>query len=189
MDINGHNMDIIGLTGKIGSGKTTLSAYIQEKYGFQKLSFVDKILIPELRKRRKIVNRQNLQLVGREFYLKYGDIEFTDLLLEGIDPVKKWIIDDIRYPAAANYIRNRFLNNFWLIGVKTDVEIRFQRVLMRGKEGKISYDDFLKMDTAPTEKQIEEVLSQAGYLIENNEALPDLYQQCGRIMKEIQDRF
>ena len=182
-------MPTIGLTGRIGSGKTTLGAYIQERYNFQKLSFVDKILIPELRERKKTVNRKNLQQIGRELYLKYGDIEFTELLLEGIDLTKKWIIDDIRYSSAANYIRNRFPNNFWLIGVKTNIEIRFQRVLVRGKEGKISYEDFLKMDSAPTEKQIEEVLSQADYLVENNEALPELYQQCDRIMEEIQDRF
>lgn len=66
-------MPIIGLTGRIGSGKTTLSDYIQKRYDFQKLSFVDKILIPELRKRKKIVNRKSLQQIGREFYLKYGD--------------------------------------------------------------------------------------------------------------------
>ena len=178
-------MLIIGLTGRIGSGKTTLSAYIQEKYGFQKLSFVDKILIPELRKRKKTVNRKNLQQVGREFYLKYRDIEFTELLLEGTDPTKKWIIDDIRYPLAANYIRNQFLNNFWLIGVKTDIQIRFQRILARGKEGKISYEDFLKMDSAPTEEQIEEVLSQVDYFIENNGTLAELYQQCDKVMGEI----
>ncbi len=182
-------MPIIGLTGKIGCGKTTLSAYIQEKYGFQKLSFVDKILIPELRKRKRTVNRKNLQQIGRELYLKYGDIKLTEWLLQGIDPTKKWIIDDIRYLSTANYIRSKFQNDFWMIGVKTDTKIRFQRVLIRGKEGNISYEDFLKMDSAPTEKQIEEVLSQADYLVENNEALPNLYQQCDRIMKKIQDRF
>ncbi len=179
-------MAIIGLTGRIGSGKTTLSAYIQEKYNFQKLSFVDKILIPELRKRKKTVNRKNLQQIGRELYLKYRDIKFTELLLEGIDLVEKWIIDDIRYPVAANYIRNRFLNNFWLIGVKTDTQTRFQRVLMRGKEGKISYQDFLKMDSAPTERQIDEVLSRADYYIENNGTLSQLYQQYDKVMEEIQ---
>jgi len=181
-------MLIIGLTGRIGSGKTTLSAYIQEKHNFQKLSFVDKILIPELQKRKKTVNRKNLQQVGREFYLKYGDIKLTKLLLEGIDPTTRWIIDDIRYPTTANFIRAEFSNNFWIIGVKADIRIRFQRVLARGKEGKILYEDFLKMDSAPTEKYIEDVLSQTDYLIENNEALSDLYQQCDRITKEIQDR-
>jgi len=182
-------MLIIGLTGRIGSGKTTLSAYIQEKHNFQKLSFVDKILIPELQKRKKTVNRKNLQQVGREFYLKYGDIKLTKLLLEGIDPTTRWIIDDIRYPTTANFIRAEFSNNFWIIGVKADIQIRFQRVLARGKEGKILYEDFLKMDSAPTEKYIEDVLSQTDYLIENNEALSNLYQQCDRITKEIQDRF
>lgn len=178
-------MAIIGLTGRIGSGKTTLSTYIQEKYNFQKLSFVDKILIPELQKQKKTVNRKNLQQIGREFYLKYGDVKLTELLLEGINPATRWIIDDIRYPTTANFIRAEFPNNFWIIGVKTDVRIRFQRVLARGKEGKISYEDFLKMDLAPTEKQIEEVLSQVDYLIENNGSLADLYQQCDKIMKEI----
>lgn len=182
-------MPIIGLTGKIGSGKTTLSAYIQEKYNFQKLSFVDKILIPELLKRKKTVNRKNLQQIGRELYLKYGDIKLTEWLFQGIDPSKKWIIDDIRYPSTADYIRSKFQNDFWMIGMKTNTKIRFQRVLIRGEEGNLSYEDFLKMDSALTEKQIEEVLLQAGYLIENNEALPYLYQQCDRIMKKIQDRF
>lgn len=178
-------MPILGLTGRIGCGKTTLSAYIQEKYNFQKLSFVDKILIPELRKRKKIVNRKNLQQVGREFYLKYGDIKLTELLLEGIESTARWIIDDIRYPTTANFIRIKFPNNFWIIGVKTDIQIRFQRVLARGKEGEISYEDFLKMDSAPTEKQIDEVLLQADYLIENNGTLANFYQQCDKIMKEI----
>lgn len=182
-------MPIIGFTGKIGSGKTTLSTYIQEKYGFQKLSFVDKILIPELQKRKKPINRKNLQQLGRELYLKYGDIKFTELLLEGVDLAKKWIIDDIRYSLAANYIRNRFLNNFCLIGVKTNVQIRFERVLSRGEEGDISYQDFLKMDSASTERQIEEVLSQADYWVENDGVISDLYQQCDKIMEEIQNKY
>ncbi len=179
---------IIGITGRIGSGKTTLSEYIQEKYGFKKLSFVDKILIPELQKRGKVINRQNLQQIGREFYLKYGDIKMTEWLLEGIEPKEKWIIDDIRYPTTANYIRDRFPRNFLIIGVKTITRIRFQRILIRGKEGKISYEEFSRMDSALTEKQIEEVLSQADYIVENNGSLSDLYQQCDRIMKRIQQR-
>jgi dephospho-CoA kinase len=178
-------MTIIGLTGRIGSGKTTLSAYIQEKYNFQKLSFVDKILIPELRRRKKLINRKNLQQIGREFYLRYGDIKMTEWLLEGIDPTAKWIIDDIRYPTTADFIKTKFPNNFWVIGLKADTKIRFQRVINRGEEGKISYEDFLKMDSAPTEEQIEEVLSQADYVIENNGTLAELYQQCDKIMEKI----
>ena len=178
-------MAIIGLTGKIGSGKTTLSAYIQEKYNFQKLSFVDKILIPELQKRGETVNRRNLQRIGREFYLKYGDIKLTEWLLEGISPENRWIVDDIRYPTTADYIKAKFSNNFWVIGVKADIQVRFQRVLTRGKEGKISYQDFLKMDSAPTEQQIEKVLSQADYFIKNNGTLAELYQQCDKILREI----
>lgn len=179
-------MLIIGLTGKMGSGKTTLSAYIQKRYNFQKLSFVDKILIPELRKRKKTVNRKNLQLVGRELYLKYGDIKLTELLFEGIDPTARWVVDDIRYPTTANFIRTKFPNNFWLIGIKADIQIRFQRILARGKEGKISYEDFLQMDSAPTEWQIEEVLSQVDYCIENNGTLAELYQQWDKVAERIQ---
>lgn len=179
---------IIGITGRIGSGKTTLSEYIQKKYGFKKLSFVDKILIPELQRRRKMINRQNLQKIGREFYLKYGDIKMTEWLLKGIKSKEKWIIDDIRYPTTANYIRQRFPEDFFIIGVKTNPQVRFQRILNRGKEGKISFEEFLKMDSAPTEKQIEDVISWADYIIENDGSLSDLYQQCDRVMKKILER-
>ena len=64
-------MIFLGFTGKIGSGKSTSSVYIQEKYGFQKLSFVEKILAPKLKKQNKSINRKNLQQIGREHYLKY----------------------------------------------------------------------------------------------------------------------
>ncbi len=178
-------MPIIGFTGKIGSGKTTASVYIQEKYGFQKLSFVDKILIPELQRRKMAINRQNLQKLGRELYLKHGDIKLTEWLIEGIDPSGKWIIDDIRYPTTAKYLREKFLGHFWIIGVKANVMVRYQRVLVRGEEGNISYQDFLKMDSALTEQQIEKVLSQADYCIENNQDLSGFYQQCDKIMRKI----
>ena len=146
---------------------------------------MDKILIPELQKRGETVNRRNLQRIGREFYLKYGEIKLTEWLLEEISPEGRWIVDDIRYPTTADYIRAKFPNDFWIIGVKADIQIRFQRVLARGEEGKISYQNFLEMDSAPTEQQIKKVLSQADYFIENNGTVAKLYQQCDKILREI----
>jgi len=122
-------MYILGLTGRIGAGKTTASKYIVQRYGFKNLSFVDRLLAPRLRAQNRTVNRQNLQEIGRELYLKYGDIVLTQWLLEDIDPTQEWLIDDIRYPSTAKYIKERFTDRFVLMAVCTEQDVRYERVV------------------------------------------------------------
>lgn len=178
-------MGILGMTGKIGAGKTTVSEYIVQAYGFQSLSFVDKILAPRLIAQGKEINRHNLQDLGSELYLKHGDILLTQWLLEGLDPAQRWLIDDIRYPSTATYIREEFASAFVLVGVSSSQSIRYERVVRRARETVGSFEEFVKMDNALTEQRIEQVMDCTDYIIDNSGNLQDLYLACKHIMLEI----
>ena len=53
-------MIVIGITGKIGSGKDTAARVLVEKFGFVKLDFTKDVLAPALVKRGLGVTRDNL---------------------------------------------------------------------------------------------------------------------------------
>lgn len=182
-------MSILGLTGKIGAGKTTLAKYIMESYGFKSLSFVDRILAPRLKEQGKMVNRQNLQALGAELYLQYGDVVLTQWLLDGVDFTQKWLIDDIRYPSTAKYIKDQFGYEFALIGVRASQAVRYERVIKRAREKIDSFERFIEMDNALTEQSIDQVIAYADYVIDNNGILKDLYDACDTIMAEILRRW
>lgn len=178
-------MSILGLTGKIGAGKTTVAGYIVRTYGFTSLSFVDRILAPRLKSQGKEVNRQNLQELGGELYLKYGDIVLTQWLLDGIDDTKKWLIDDIRYPTTANYIKESFGDLFVLVGVRAAQSIRYDRVVKRAREKVESFEQFVEIDDALTEQSIDQVIAQTDYTIDNAGTLQSLYASCDSVMARV----
>lgn len=168
-------MYILGFTGKMGAGKTTATQYLCRRHGFSNISFVDKILRPRLQQQGLDVNRVTLQQLGTQLYQLHGDVVLTQWLLDGLDPVQHWIVDDIRYPTTAQYLRARFPDTFQLVGMTTAIEHRFARVLARGREGQIAYERFLELDTGETERQIDQVLQMADYRVANDLGLPALY--------------
>lgn len=178
-------MAILAFTGRIGAGKTTAAQYVARTYGFKSLSFVERILAPRLVAQGKLVNRQNLQEIGSKLYLEHGDIVLTQWLLQGIDFSQKWLIDDVRYPSTAQYIKSCFHGQFMLVGVRSDQHMRYERVVKRAKEKIDSFEGFLVMDTALTEKQIDEVMNCADRIIDNMGTENDLYASCDLIVREI----
>ena len=127
--------------------------------------------------------RQTLQDVGDELRRGYGDDVLVRCLNEVIKGQKKdrrIVIEGIRNPGEIEYLKKN-LNNFILIGVKANRELRFKRLLSRGKKwDPKSYNDFIKVDRRDlgagqnkSGQQVGKCLAYCDYVLTNNKDIKD----------------
>jgi len=209
-------MLIIGVVGQIASGKGILVSYLTEKLGFTSFSLSSAVHREIEKKGIKKYTRQMLQDVGDEMRRREGDEVLARRVIEAIQKqtiedrkskVKKnlfsifnyqppssifyhrqsIIIDGIRNPAEIEFLRNN--SNFILIGVKANRELRFKRLLFRGKEwDPKSYEDFLKVDRRDlgvgqqkSGQQVGKCLAYCDYVLTNNKNIKDFEKKIKKL--------
>ena len=164
---------IIGIAGKIASGKTTLAKMLVEKDGFTLIKiaepiyfFCKKLGFPETRE-----NLINICKIGKEY-----DPCFWLYILHGrMKKIKnnKIVIDDVRFIEDVKYIKSR---GGIIIYLKVSPEIAYQRCLKRGEaKDKLSYEEFLKILQDPTEKSVEKIEKKGLFdlLIDTDDKTPE----------------
>lgn len=127
---------IFGLTGKNAAGKGELAKHLESK-GFTYFSLSD-ALRDEATKQGKDHTREVLIKLGTQMREHFGHGVLAARINEKIAEHKKqgkedFVIDSIRNPGEIEELRKN--SDFVLIGVHTDAEIRFQRLLKRGRTG------------------------------------------------------
>ena len=187
------NNIIIGVVGQIASGKGILVKYLTEKLDFTAFS-LSSIVHEELEKKGRVkFTRQMLQDVGDKLRREYGDEVLAQRIIKAINEQKKdkIVIEGIRNPAEIEFLKKN--QNFILIGVKANRELRFKRVLSRGKEWdpKI-YEDFLKVDRRDlgvgqqkSGQQVGKCLSYCDYILTNNKDIKDFEKK----IKELNNKY
>ncbi len=126
-------MKVVGITGTIGSGKEVVSDALKKKFNSYYVS-LSSVIRGELEKRKKLFNRVSLQDMGNEMRKKYGTHILAMLAVEYLGKDKEMIIiDGIRNPGEAEYLRKKFQGDFKLIAVDAPKEVRFERMLKRSR--------------------------------------------------------
>jgi dephospho-CoA kinase len=188
-------MKIIGITGTLGSGKTTVKDFFLSRFSYSFVSLSD-IIKEELQKEGKELKRENFIEKGNELRKKYGNqilVEVATLTLPERIEKQFLIIDGIRNPEEVEFLRKKFGKDFVLIAVDAPKELRFKRLLERGKEGDPkTFEEFLKIDEADLGKNqpeygqnVEECLKLADYLIINDGSINELNKKLEEIAKAI----
>ena len=118
---------IIGLTGTLGSGKTTIAQYLKNK-SFQYITISD-LVREEAQKRNLPIERQVLQDIGNEMRKLHGNEYWAKKVLERINLNDKWIIDGIRNPGEIEELKK--LKQFILVGIDAPLKIRLDRIQER----------------------------------------------------------
>src|SRR5215813_2010764 len=121
---------LIGLTGRNAAGKGEVAQYLEKK-SFYYYSLSDAIR-DEIRSRGLEPNHELLIRVGNELRQKYGADVLAERVLAKVEDDKHYIIDSIRNPAEVQAFRAA--KHFRLVRIEAPPEIRFQRMLDRGRE-------------------------------------------------------
>lgn len=179
---------LIGLTGRIASGKGVVADYLKKK-GFIYTSLSD--AVREEAKRRGIEEkRENLQDLGNLLRVQEGAGIWARKIAEDISPSGDYVIDGIRNPAEIEELRK--LKDFYLISVDANQEKRCRRALERAKPSDPkTREGFLEMDARdfgeedPSGQQVRKCMDLADYHLENNFTLEALERQIDKIYSEM----
>jgi dephospho-CoA kinase len=213
-------MIILGVVGQIASGKGALVNYLTSHCGFRSFS-LSSIIHDELRKKDiKKFDRKMLQDIGDELRKKEGDEILAKLALKQISVIgdppslsasarqsqmklvvgnqlnqlnqkNKIIIDGIRNPGEIEFLKKN--PNFVLIGVKAKRELRFKRLLSRGKKwDPKNYEEFLKVDKrdlglkeGKSGQQVGKCLAYCDYVLTNNKDVVNFQRKVEKLMTNI----
>jgi len=184
---------IIGVVGQIASGKGILVNYLTSHFNFISFS-LSTIVHDELKKKGvKKFTRQTLQDVGDDLRREYGNEVLADRIIKAINGQKMGnvVIEGIRNPGEIEFLKKN--KNFILIGVKATRELRFKRLLSRGKKwDPQTYEEFLKVDRRDigigqniSGQQVGKCLAYCDYILTNNKAANDFEKKINNLMKKI----
>ena len=184
-------MMIIGLTGKNASGKGEVASYLKTK-GSIYYSLSDE-LRGEATKRSLEHSRENLIGLGNELREKFGPEYLAKKVNEKIRSNKNknvdFVVDSIRSPfEAKELLKNR---DFLLVGIHAPIELRFERLLGRGRAGDSkTLQEFKKHEEQENTKnknaqQLDETFKLAGKIIKNDSSLGELHKKIDELLDEL----
>jgi len=181
---------IIGVTGSIAAGKETLTGFLREK-GF--IYFETSALLKEMLTKKGLeLTRENMQNLGDDLRKKHGIGALMELLLGKTEKGKNYIFDSLRNPGEADFLRNE-IGDFFLIAVDAPREVRFKRIMQRGKPSDPkTYEDFLRVDERdlcdkdnPLGQQVKKCIEIADFKIINDTNLESSMKQVEEIYKQL----
>ena len=193
-------MKIIGITGGIASGKSTVSLYLEDKYdayifdadkeakALQQSSFVkDKILqsFPNLEDfSTTSIAKEVFQ--NSESQSKINNIihpMISDLILERINQKKDLhniFVVDAALIIESGIFEQHQKNGAKLILVIADEEIRLKRAILRDNLGEKTIKDRMSLQMNDDEKS-----KYSDYVVENNSSEFELFSKIDEIIKKI----
>ena len=178
---------IIGLVGKMASGKDVCKKYLEEKHGASSHRFssmlrdiLERLYLPTTRE-----NLQDLSLILRQ---RFGDDTLARVIAQDVsrDPSELVIVEGIR--RLADMAELQKFPNFRLISIDADQQTRYRRIVKRNEnvgDADKTFEEFAAEEQREAEKEIPLVMSRAHFTIDNNGTLADLYEQLKKIRSQI----
>lgn len=177
---------ILGLSGEIGSGKGTVAKYIVETYQASSYRFSDS-LRDVMRRLYIEENRVNLRKVSLMLRENFGQDILSQVIVQDVthDSAEVVVVDGIRRVEEWEYLRK--IQEFRLLYIESDLEKRYERVAGRGEnsdEHQKTFEEFKRDMEGETEVRIRELKEKANFVVENNGALEELYEQVDKIIAD-----
>ena len=174
--------NIIGIGGKICSGKSFVAAIISKQYGFPVASFGSYLRF-YCHEKKLSDDRENLQDLGEKFVKEKPRQFLLDVIHHFIGDSSSIIIEGIRHKIILDLIKDVTKKSI-LIFVEADARTRYERYKQRETE-EINFEEFIVLDNHPVEKEIEDMKPLYDYTIPatknyNEELLTFLQSEIGK---------
>lgn len=162
---------VVGITGRMGSGKTTVGKYLESKYGFQYLRYSAVLADWQAENSQ---SKAQLQKVGWDVMAGGSQAELNRRLVDQIIPDSDVAVDGLRHTLDYETLAGHFPESFKLLYLRTDTKQRFER--LRRLKKYTDRDSFEAADTHPVEQHIESLQANATAVIPNEGPLQVLYE-------------
>jgi dephospho-CoA kinase len=161
---------VIGISGRIGAGKTSAAKYLNGKHGFQYLRY-SQVLAEWLAADSK--SKAQLQKIGWEVMAGGMQSELNRRLIAQVLPNSEAAIDGLRHTIDQESLSVAFPSSFHLLYIDSRADQRWNHVSGKGRY--TSRDIFDAADSHPVEQQIESLRTKADLVLSNEGSLQSLY--------------
>lgn len=170
-------MKVIGLTGTIASGKEVVQEVLTKNYNAYTVKLSSLIRDEKLRKRKIKITRRARQDLGNELRDQYGAHILAKVAISYMSMSKElMIVDGIRNPAEANFLKEQFDENFKLVAVDAPQQVRFERLRKRNRDDDPkNWEEFIEIDERdqgkgepPHGQQVRKCIEIADVVLEND---------------------
>ena len=178
---------LIGLTGRNASGKGEVAKYLEKK-SFYYCSLSD-VIRDEIRRRGQQMTRESMIETGNELRQRFGAGVLAHRILDKIESDKHYIVDSIRNPMEVESLRTT--KNFKLVRVVAPVEVRFERLKKRAREGDpTNFERFHELEQREMQgdensQNLLKVEAMADEELVNDSSLDALYKQIDRLVPKL----
>jgi dephospho-CoA kinase len=171
----GHNSQerqdkrlVVGVTGRIGAGKTSVAKYLSTAHGFRYVRYSQVLSDwraedPEIKAR--------LQAVGWEVMAGGMQAELNARLIARIPPQADCAVDGLRHPIDYDTLSKTFGCLFKLLYIESPLETRWRRLKNRFP----MLHDFSHAESHAVEQQIPSLREKAYAILDNDGSLQRLY--------------
>jgi len=176
---------VVGLVGRIGSGKGTISDFIVKECGGSKHVF-SQILMDVCDRLHVPKTRENLQALGVSLRKELGGDILVNAMAEDLkkDNSSVVVVDGIRYINEFEMVKD--FKKSIILFVDAPVSVRYERCKERGTkgEGEMSLDEFTEKDNNKTESEIDSIGTRADYVIDNSGRIEELREKILEIINK-----
>jgi dephospho-CoA kinase len=180
------NKIIIGLAGKIASGKGTAAKFFKEEYGAEVFVF-SQPLRDILQRMHCEINRPNMQNLSTTIRKQFGEDLLAKIMAEDVKSSagKIIVVDGVRRMSDIEYLKEN--PNFILTSIDAEAKTRYERLTKRSQnndDAQKTYEQFLIDEEGESEKEIPIVCEYAQEKINNNGSQEELESQLKNIIKK-----
>lgn len=175
--------EIIGIVGPIRAGKTTVTKYLVERYGYISASNSD-VLRRILDGMGITPSRGNLGALGDSIFKVFGNDIIAKYRLDNLH-LGRIVVDGIRYPEELK--RYSEISSFKLLAITADSNLRFERAVRESEECKdvgISRGMFDGLVLSRSELDVPALVLKSDRIIHNDGEVESLKRKIDQTLRD-----